>query len=64
MKKAFAFLADVRREMGHVVWPKKAEIILTLILVVIVGAILAVILMAMDSIVLLALNQIMGGGNG
>ncbi len=50
--------------MGHIVWPKKAEIILTLILVVIVGAILSVVLMAMDSIVLLTLGQIMGGGNG
>jgi preprotein translocase SecE subunit len=64
MKLSFSFLADVRREMGHVVWPKKAEIILTLILVVIVGAILSVVLMAMDSIVLLTLGQIMGGGNG
>lgn len=64
MKIVPAFFHQVLKEMGHVVWPKRNDVFLTLILVVIVGAILSVLLFFMDSAVLFVLGKILGGTHG
>ena len=57
MKSARIFLKHIFDEMRYVVWPKRNDVFLTLLLVVIVGIILSVILLFMDSVVLFCLGK-------
>lgn len=66
MKSPRVFLKNILNEMRYVVWPKRNDVFLTLLLVVIVGIILSVILLLMDRIVLFFLGRffVQGAGNG
>jgi preprotein translocase SecE subunit len=64
MKSISSFLREVSHEMSRVVWPKKNDVFLTLVLVVIVGFILSMILLAMDYAVMLFLSRVLGVHNG
>ena len=50
MNKAFSFLREVRFELGKVTWPKKDELIGSVIIVCLLSICFAIVLGSMDAV--------------
>lgn len=56
--KLFSFFRDVKNETKRITWPKKQEVIATLIVVLVLATIAAIFLYGIDALCIYIINKI------
>ena len=60
LKSSVKFIQDVRKELSKIVWPSKADVVVSSIMALVLGALASVFLFSVDQAVIYLLQFILG----